>query len=59
MDKEVNIVYEFHRQLHSVTVSEKDGIMIPKEGIVIRVRLVKKAVGDGSSMRIDALRGEG
>jgi len=35
VDKEVNIVYEFHHQLHSVTVSEKDGIMIPKEGIVI------------------------
>lgn len=31
VDKEVNIVYEFRHQLHSVTVSEKECIMIPKE----------------------------
>jgi len=30
----MNIVYEFHHQLHSVTASEKESIMIPKEGIV-------------------------
>jgi len=35
VDKEINIVYEFRRQLHSVTVSEKDSIMIPKEGIAV------------------------
>ena len=34
VDKEVNIVYEFRHQLHNVTVSEKDCIMIPKEGFI-------------------------
>jgi len=37
VDKEVNIVYEFRHQLHGVTVSEKECIMIPKEGCFILI----------------------
>jgi len=50
VDKEVNIVYEFRHQLHSVTVSEKECIMIPKEGI----NLISHFFADGNSNHIAA-----